>query len=80
MAVNSKVIKTREPALKRFLGNFTGFFKDLKGEVRRITWPSKEDTKKATIAVFVFCALLMAFVFVLDYGFGKLSNYFFQLK
>jgi len=80
MAVISKIKKTKEPALKRFLEGFTGFFKDLKAELKRITWPSKEDTKKATIAVFVFCALFMAFVFIFDTGFGKLYNYFFQIK
>jgi len=80
MAVKSKVIKTKEPALKKFLGSFIDFFKDLKAELGRITWPPKEDTKKATIAVFVFCAILMAFVTIFDFGFQNLSNYFFQIK
>jgi preprotein translocase subunit SecE len=80
MAVNTKVIKTKEPALKRFLESFTKFFKDLKAETKRITWPSKEDTKKAVIAAFVFCFLLMAYISILDAGFLKLYNYFFAVK
>jgi len=81
MAVVSKLKKPKEPALKRFLGSFVDFFKDLKAELKRITWPSKEDTKKATIAVFVFCILFMAFVFILDnYVFGYLYKYFFSIK
>ena len=27
------------------------FFREVKAEVKRITWPSKDDTKKALIAV-----------------------------
>ena len=34
-------------------GGLSKFFREVKAEVKRITWPSKEDTKKALIAVAV---------------------------
>ena len=36
--------------------NHFKFFKEMKAEVKRITWPSKDDTKKALIAVGVICS------------------------
>ena len=30
------------------------FFRELKAEVKRIVWPSKDETKKALIAVAIF--------------------------
>ncbi|KAJ49852.1 preprotein translocase subunit SecE [Clostridium tetanomorphum DSM 665] len=40
-------------------GGVIRFFKDLKGEFKRITWASKEDVKKATLIVLVFCFVYM---------------------
>ncbi|MBU3146802.1 preprotein translocase subunit SecE [Clostridium sp. CF012] len=54
------------------------FFKDLKAEAKRITWPSKKDIKKATIAVVSFSLIFVIFVGLLDYGFQNLYKLIFK--
>jgi len=54
------------------------FFKELKSEAKRITWPSKQDVKKATLAVASFSFLFVIFVGLLDYGFNNLYKLIFK--
>lgn len=74
MAANVKNDNVKKSPLK----GFVGFFSDLGAETRRITWPSKEDTKKSTAAVIIFCAICVAIVAVLDYGFSNLFKVIFK--
>lgn len=55
-----------------------GFFKELKAEFKRITWASKENVKKATITVILFCLVYVVVVGLLDYGFKNLINVIFK--
>ena len=48
MAIKENVNINTKTSEKRGLSKF---FRELKAEVKRITWPSKDDTKKALIAV-----------------------------
>lgn len=61
----------KENIFKRMGSGIEKYFNDLKLEFKRITWPTKKDLKKATIAVVVFSLVYIAYVGVLDYGFGK---------
>ena len=60
-------------------GGIIKFFKDIKGEVKRITWPSKDDTKKALIAVGVVVLIYIILVGGLDYIFTNLFKLIFKL-
>ena len=48
MAIKENVNINTKTSEKRGISKF---FRELKAEVKRITWPSKDDTKKALIAV-----------------------------
>ena len=74
MAVNGNS-KVKEKSNQK---GIVKFFKDLKAEVKRITWPSKKDIQKATIAVFSFSFLFVIFVGLLDYGFNNLFRLIFK--
>ena len=74
MAINGNV-KAKQPEKKEFFR----FFRELKAEVKRITWPSKEDTKKALIAVGVVVLIYIVLVGGLDYIFSNLFNFLFKL-
>ena len=74
MAVNGNV-KVKEKSNQR---GIVKFFKELKAEAKRITWPSKKDIKKATIAVVSFSFLYVVFVGLLDYGFNNLYKLIFK--
>jgi len=42
------------------------FFTDVVKEMKKVTWPKKDDLRDSTIVVLVVCLLISAFVFVVD--------------
>ena len=74
MADNSKV---KSNTAKK--GGIFKFFREVKAEVKRITWPSKDDTKKALIAVGVVVLIYIVLVGGLDYIFTNLFKLIFKL-
>jgi preprotein translocase subunit SecE len=74
MSDNGKAEKMKESPLKRLVN----FFKELKAETKRITWPSKFDAKKAAAVVAVFCAIYIIIIAILDFGFSNLFKVIFK--
>lgn len=56
------------------------FFKDVKAEFKRITWPSKNETKKALIAVLGFAIVYIILIGGFDYIFQNLFEVILKLK
>ena len=56
------------------------FFTEVKSEVKRIIWPSKDETKKAFIAVIVFTLMYTILVGGLDFIFENLFKIILKLK
>lgn len=77
MAVKENVNLTKNSPSK---GGIFKFFREVKAEVKRITWPSKNDTKKALIAVDVVVLIYIVLVGGLDYIFQNLFEFIFKLK
>jgi preprotein translocase subunit SecE len=71
---NAKIEKTIKS------NGFFDFFREVKSEVKRITWPSKDETKKAFIAVIVFTLMYTILVGVLDSIFVSLFEMILKLK
>ena len=46
------------------------FFRDTKSELKKVVWPSKEDTKQNTVVVLVTVALAAVVMILLDTVFG----------
>jgi preprotein translocase SecE subunit len=67
--------KTR-PA--RFIGRILAtilllrFFRDAWRELRQVVWPSRKETWKLTVAVFVFAILFGIIIAITDFGLDKL--------
>ena len=76
MAVNSST-KVQNTTKK---GGVLKFFKEIKAEVTRITWPNKKDTKKAIIAVAVATIIYTVLVGGFDYIFQNLFEAILKLK
>ena len=70
-------VKTKSKSEKNSIAKF---FREIKAEVKRITWPSKDDTKKALIAVGVVVLIYIVLVGWLDYIFSSLFKLIFNLK
>lgn len=57
-----------------------GFFREVKAEVKKITWPSKDETKKAFVAVIVFTLMYTILVGGLDSIFSNLFKIILNMK
>ena len=57
-------------AVKNFAANVAKFFRDTRSELKKVVWPSKEDTRKNTTVVLVVVLIAAAVLFVLDAIFG----------
>lgn len=77
MAVKENVNLTKKSPGK---GGLLKFFREVKAEVKRITWPSKNETKKALIAVGVVVLIYVVLVGGLDYIFQNLFEWIFKFK
>ncbi len=51
------------------------FFKGVKGEFKKIVWPSFSTVAKNTAVVVVFCVIIGLLVWVLDLLFGGLFSW-----
>ncbi|EDP73845.1 Preprotein translocase subunit SecE [Hydrogenivirga sp. 128-5-R1-1] len=54
------------------------FLKEVKDELKKVTWPTSELVKKATIAVIVFTLLVSVYLWVLDIAFSRIIDYLFR--
>ena len=59
-------------AVKNFATGVAKFFRDTRSELKKVVWPSQEDTKKNTIVVLVVVILAALILFILDAVFGGL--------
>jgi len=53
---------------------FTNFFKDIKLEMVKVSWPNKDELIGSTIIVLVSLAILSAFIGVCDVVLSKIVN------
>jgi preprotein translocase subunit SecE len=47
------------------------FLREVRGEMKRVAWPSRKEVTSYSVIVLVTVSILMTFVFVLDYVFGR---------
>jgi preprotein translocase subunit SecE len=56
------------------------FVKEIKNELKRITWPSKEEVKKAVGVVSAICAIYIVLIAIADFIYnGLLTEILFKL-
>lgn len=44
------------------------FFTDVAKEMKKVSWPSRDELKEATIIVVVMCLVMAAFTYIIDIG------------
>lgn len=57
----------RKPGFFHRIGRF---FKDLRGETKKIVWPSKQQLLNNTLVVVVMIVVMSLFIWLLDLIFG----------
>ena len=48
------------------------FFREVKVELKKVTWPTRKETTGTTIVVIIFVFVVAAFLGLFDYGLSKL--------
>ena len=61
---NNSNVKQKKSLLK--------FFRESKAEMKKVTWPSKEQLIHNTVVILVFIAVVTIILSALDIGFSKL--------
>ena len=54
------------------------FLKEVRGELRKVAWPTRAEVINFSTVVFVALVLLTGLIFGLDYVFGKAVIYLFE--
>jgi len=49
-----------------FIGRITKFLKQVKSEMKKTTWPNRDELTSYTVVVLVTCIVLIAFIGVAD--------------
>lgn len=62
-----------------FVNKSVAYFRDVRVEMSKVTWPTREDLKSHTVVVLMFLALLAAVVGVLDQIFQRLMLLLFSV-
>ena len=68
--------KAKTPAKKteKKPNRIARWFKDLRGELKKVTWPTKKDMINYSIVVLVFIVIMGVIIGVIDLGAGKLVD------
>jgi preprotein translocase subunit SecE len=54
------------------------FLKEVKEELKKVSWPSKEQVRNATIAVIIFTTIVSIYLWILDLGFQRIFDLIFK--
>lgn len=65
-------VKASKGAKKTIFRRVISFFKDYKSEVKKIVWPNLREVTKNTAIVLAMCLIIGAFIWLLDFGLGRL--------
>ena len=60
--------------LKRMAHRFVKGCKDMKGEIKKVVWPSKKQVINNTAVVLASCVIVGAFIWILDAVLSGLVN------
>ncbi len=64
-------------AKKTLAKRFVSFIREYKSEIKKITWPNFKTVVKNTLIVLIVCAVVGAFIWLIDFGLGNLLQLIF---
>ncbi|MGH3089298.1 MAG: preprotein translocase subunit SecE [Rubrobacteraceae bacterium] len=53
------------------------FARDVRGELKKVSWPNREQLQQSTLVVIIIVLVLMAYVYAWDFVFQNLSRLIF---
>ena len=69
-----KAAKKKPNIFVRIGKAITRFFRDTRGEVKKVVWPTRKQTWNNFIIVAIFVVVCALFIFLLDFAFGRLMS------
>lgn len=75
-AVSKKVKETTKKKTKTTKKKKESLLKGIRLEMKKVTWPSKKDIIKYSIATLVFCIIVMVFFQLLNLGLSVVKGVF----
>ena len=70
------MVTKKATATKGFASRFS-FAGNIIAELRKVTWPTRQEAIRLTVMVLVVCAVAGVFLALADYGFAELVERFF---
>ena len=71
-AKSEKNLAEVKSAAPNFLQKAIEFLREVKVELKKVTWPTRKQTTGTTIVVIIFVFVLAAFLGLFDFGLSKL--------
>jgi preprotein translocase subunit SecE len=59
-------MSTAEQKQSFSINKVTRFFREVRAELRRVTWPTAADTRRMTLMVFVLVSIIAVFLLLVD--------------
>ncbi|MFP4368341.1 MAG: preprotein translocase subunit SecE [Candidatus Kapaibacterium sp.] len=59
------------------IGKIKQFSNEVVGEMKKVSWPTKEQLRESTIVVIVVTLIITAYVFLIDTVMGQLMDFLF---
>ncbi len=67
---------TDEPRPRRegtaILQRASGFLKEFKTEMKKVTWPGRKETASSTVVVIITVMIIVVFLGLVDYALGRI--------
>ena len=70
----SQITKTGD---KMKFDKVTTFFREVRAEMKSVSWPTKADLKEGTVVVIVMSGITALFLSLVDLGFNNIINLIF---
>jgi len=51
---------------RSWLGRVVDFLRDVRNEIRKVTWPTRDELRRATLVIVVFVSLLGVIIGLMD--------------
>lgn len=64
--------------IKKYTNDIVKYFKAVRSEVKRITWPSSQELKASTVVVIITLIIVTSYLYVVDTILGKVFEKFYH--
>ena len=66
--------------VKTMSNNAANFFKSVGNEMRKVSWPSKEQLQEATVVTIMVCLIFTVLTFVVDLAVKQLLDLIYSIN